>query len=467
MLNDSSNEEEDLSGINSSFNINMKYNCEAINNNTYVSTNIYKTSGNIKKNNSSVLITIFQFFWYILCKIKYLWKELRGLNGQKEVFPNDKKVMELIWKHLNLQDKKNCSLVCRRFNTIISENNYFKITKKLTSKYQIIPKLSRKYSTAHFEDYHCNKLKPLMNQMIDHFEHSLKNFTLNNCQFEMMTLNKILHKLPLLESLQLNLTLKTNKEVELPVGGEPKLVHLEKLIIKVNNEMLEEMLVMLSSALNIKSISLFDAKFGIDMIDYLAQYRKLTSLSLTKCIMEKPSFRYNLSDLDFDSSVKLPSVNYHSFDCLENLCKLKLINVNNELLRILKSNCVQKITDCKIVYSYEQDFDVKYFFQNLISDKELYEFVKIRQDKYKKVKKKPKPYCAYLMGSVLIKGSSLRGKMKIEYNFTIKNHDENSRMLYFKVSPIIQYEGSKYEYYERSDIGLLMLSWLYVFKGKT
>ena len=48
----------------------------------------------------------------------------------------------------------------------------------------------------------------------------------------MMTLRNILHKFPLLESLKLNLTMKTENEVEISPGDEPKFVK-----IKVNDDM--------------------------------------------------------------------------------------------------------------------------------------------------------------------------------------------------------------------------------------
>ena len=76
--------------------------------------------------------------------------------------------------------------------------------------------------------------------------------------------------------------------------------------------MLEEILVMLSSASNLEYISLFDAKFDIDIISYLIKYKSLKSLSL-----------FEFYALGFQCQTS--SSETRIFDSLVNLRELKLI----------------------------------------------------------------------------------------------------------------------------------------------
>lgn len=71
-----------------------------------------------------------------------------------EAFPNDHKIMKFIWKYLPTEEKLNCTVVCKRFNQIISEMDCFRLV--VYSPY-IIPKLSRQYKTVIFQCYKSKK----------------------------------------------------------------------------------------------------------------------------------------------------------------------------------------------------------------------------------------------------------------------------------------------------------------------
>lgn len=358
----STNETEDICGINSSFSTMIINQGVAINNNISVVNNI-----NITKVNPPAIVERVPNHWNILFKFTNFCRNIFGLNGQREVIPKDKEILQLIWKYLSHEDKMNCTLVCKRFNYIISEMNYLRINANLNAAFRYIPKLSRNYSSVRFENYKCDNLKPLMSQMLDHFQKSSMHFTLDDCQFEMTTLLEVLYKFPLLESLHLNLILKMTNDLEISWETRPKLVHLKVLTLKINDDKLKEILEMLSAALNLESISLYDVKFKIE---YLKAYKSLNSLSLQKCIMEPPFYKSNLRTLDFESSVNVSSVDYKKFDCLHNLRKLILNEVNNEMLEILKSNCIQRLTDFSVVF-YKYQFDPMNIFWNEFFNRDI------------------------------------------------------------------------------------------------
>ncbi|CAO1407377.1 unnamed protein product [Diamesa tonsa] len=177
-----------LSSIASSFNSIFNYWGVSINNNTHIINNLYFTreSINVNTNDSS---RVYQ-------------KIVDQTTIYLEVIPNDQKIMELIWSYLTIDDKFNCTLVCKRFNNIVSEMECFRLIVNLPSMVRVIPRLSRSYKTVIFQRYQCTELKPLMRQMLEHLSHSVIDVRFYGCKFNLMTLCEFLRELPLLESLR-------------------------------------------------------------------------------------------------------------------------------------------------------------------------------------------------------------------------------------------------------------------------
>ena len=346
-----------FTSIASSFNSIFNYWGISMNNNTHVINNLYFTREpkNIKKNDSS---TVDQ-------------KIVDQSALFTEVFPNDEKIIKLIWNYLNIDDKFNCTMVCKRFNNIVSEMECFRLIVNLPSMVRVIPRLSRSYKTVIFQSYQCTDLKPLMRQMLKHLSHSVIDLRFYDCKFNLMTLCEFLRELPLLESLVLDMTLTFKKDVEISVEDIPKFLNLRDFKIKVNADKLDETLVITGCALNIESLSLYEAIFDINVFnDYLIQYKNsLKSLSLTKCIIHKSVNLAKLNTLRINSVIKLQPKDYGSFDCLNKLRVLHLTDVNTEMLGILNTKCISWLTDLEVIYTSQQkenmsDFYMKYIFQN-------------------------------------------------------------------------------------------------------
>lgn len=276
----------------------------------------------------------------------------------EEVFSNDMKIMEIICKYLTLEEKKKLTLTCKRFNYIVSEKDIFSLTFNFESFIRFIPKLKRSYSTVYFKYYKCNVLKPDMSKLFDHLNESMINFTLDDCELNIKSLYRILLKLPRLKSLELNLKLNTKNIVEIPANAEPKLLNLKVLKIRVNDNMWKEIFTLLESAVNLESLSLFNANFKFDVFDCIKKYEKsLESLSLTKCLIENQDMSNGL----LFGKQKKPSKSYEKFDCLQQLRALELKQVDTEILSILQSKCIEKIKDFTIIYNYKQGTKVKIF----------------------------------------------------------------------------------------------------------
>ena len=80
-----------------------------------------------------------------------------------------------------------------------------------------------------------------------------------------------------------------------------------------------------------------------------------------------------MNSLHFESSVNLPPKNYKSLNSLEHLRQLELIKVNTEMLNILKTKCMNQLTELKIIYtSVEQHKTVNRFYLFYVfAEKEL------------------------------------------------------------------------------------------------
>lgn len=284
----------------------------------------------------------------------------------KEVLSNDQTIIKLIWNFLSIEDKFNCTLVCKRFNYIISGMDCFHLLIHFPSDLHFIPTLSRNYKIVIFQLYECNNLKPLMHKMLKHLGQSVTDLRFYKCQFNLITLCKFLCEFPLLESLELDMILTVKKIVELSVEDKPKLLQLKDFKIKVNDKF-NETLDMTCSTSNIQSLSLFDTIFEIDKISNMLKRNKrsLNYISLTKCNIKENKMSH-LNTLHLDVRNKLPPNDYRCFDSLDQLRVLHMSEVNSEMFKILDTKCIKWLSNLEIIYKSQQKKKMSDFFINYI-----------------------------------------------------------------------------------------------------
>lgn len=318
------------SSMNSSFNTETIFNGAAINNTT-ISNNYFQLSADEK---------------YQKMKL-HLPKIVDLAVFSKEVFPNDNKVLELIWKYLSIVDKFNCTLVCKRFNYLVSEMNCFHLVPNLSSKFRVFPRLSRKYKKVTIYGYQCNRLQEPMHRMLEHLSHSVINLKLEFCIFNLITLSEIVGKLPLLESLEMKIILTLKEDIELFWEDIPKPLHLQFLKIYVNGDLLEELLNMLGAASNVQTLSLSDATIETKVFRRVKQFqRSLRSLSFTRCIIDETGLLSSLNTLHFNS---IQNIQLNDYSCLQNLRVLHLIDC--EVSNILDFNEFLRLSEFKVGFT--------------------------------------------------------------------------------------------------------------------
>lgn len=335
-----------LSSIASSFNTTFHYSGNSIRNKIIVN-NILNFGSQSTKDDSAVI------------------EEKKTLYT--EVIPRNQIILKLIWTYLRIEDKINCTMVCKGFNNIISDMNCFRLCVDLSTKFRVIPRLSRNYETVIFKNYECNILKEPMKKMLKQLNRRVEKTIFDDCKFDMMALNGFLSELTMLKSLELNMLLTIDDNIEIDFDDLPQLFQLKDLTINVNGDKMEEILEMFSSASNIQSLclSLFDATIKHKVLDYMKRYKRiLKSLRFTKCIVDKAENLVNLNSLHLYSTKKLPSKDYRSFDDLQNLRVLHLSEVDFDLLDILDTKCISFLNELKIVYSIHQNDKVNIFFCN-------------------------------------------------------------------------------------------------------
>lgn len=252
----------DLSTITSSFN-NIIISGSS-NNSTYNITNIYSDGQprNIK-NNDLIII--------------------ENQEHEKEVFLNDKRIFKIIWKYLDITDKFNCTMVCKRFNSIISGLDFFRLIVTSPSMTQVVPSLSRyiNYKTVIFRRYQCKSLKPPIRRMLKHLSRTVIDLTLHHCQLDLMTLCDLLIELPLLESIVLQVVQEMENNVELSLEDLPKLMHIKSLTIDLLRNKMNGALDIFGASI-IESLTLFRVKVRMtELSSFLDQHKNsLKSLTL-------------------------------------------------------------------------------------------------------------------------------------------------------------------------------------------
>ena len=236
---------------------------------------------------------------------------------------------------------------------LTSEPLYLKFRPRL----QIIPFLTSNYHTVIIKGYKTESLGPEMRKLFKQLSHTLIDLKFFDCEFDVMTLSDILCEFPLLETLELSMKLTMDATTELTGAKLPKLLHLSNFKMEINVDMIENILYMTSNATNMEFLTFFNAVFDINEFnDFLEQQKSLKSLHLTKSIVNNTNQVFsNIEALHLNNINKLSSMNYINFDCLKQLHTLELTEVNDELLNILKSKCIDGLQELTINYTAEQN----------------------------------------------------------------------------------------------------------------
>lgn len=209
---------------------------------------------------------------------------------------------------------------------------------------------------------------PSICEMFKQLSHYLIVLKLYDCELNLMALYGFLQELPHLQSLELNVKLTMDTPIVLTQKKIPKLESLKDLKMQINDNKINEVLEITRNAPNIEFLTIFDANFKIDdFIDYLNNYKKLTSLNLTKCKVNEPK---RMSELEALSTDNFTTMDATSLVYLEQLSILSLINVNDKMLDILKSKCVHELTELKVQHRCHQKETIIKYIQSLKSIKE-------------------------------------------------------------------------------------------------
>ena len=325
--------------INSSGNSQIHYSAEANNNthnitNNIIIKNIYKGIRETEPiiNNQKSLEEVHQI------------SDVQSV--QMKVIPFEIKIKQLIWNHLSFQDNINCTMASREFNEIVNEMDCFRLNLDLTSS---IPKLTRSYKTMIIEGYKCVKLKTRLRRILQHLSTSLIELKLLNCEFVVMTLYDFLSELPLLESLELNISLIMNWNLSYSEEDLPQLLYLKDFKLNIKEDVWNETLAITRASLNIKSLSFINTNFKkTEFNKYIKSFKNLNSLSLSKC--------------NFIQTYKMYGLNI-SFDCLKELRFLHLDEVNTEMLNIIRTKWIRKLTKFELNCQPDQWEIAEQFFQ--------------------------------------------------------------------------------------------------------
>lgn len=204
---------------------------------------------------------------------------------------------------------------------------------------EINPILTHNYKTVIIEGYKTKPLEPNMHKMFEQLGLTLIDIKFLDCDFDVMTLYDILCKLPLLESLQLSMKLSMDMLTEFDENRLPELLHFKDMKLEINADIIEYILYMTTNVSTIEVLAFLNSTLNINQInDFLKHHQNLKSLNLTKCIINK-----------------LPSIDYTIFNCLKQLHTLELFEVNDEMLTILKSTCIDGLQELSINYTTEQN----------------------------------------------------------------------------------------------------------------
>lgn len=288
---------------------------------------------------------------------------LTTLEDQKDT--ENEKVLKLIWKYLKHEDKKRCTMACKRFNNFISTMDYFTLNIDMNDSIEkSIPILTRSYTTICIKYYEFYNLDPLMLQLLEHLRERVIKLKLFKIITSVKTLRELLGKLPNLMSIQL---IKIEfEDFALSLKDIPKLSMLRNLEIEMETTLnMSGFLGTFDCASNIQSISLFKMRLEVNVLNKLLDQNRN---SLEILLLE------NCSNDSRDTKCI-----YSSFNNLHSLRKLYFIHCKEIPLEMLKSKIMYLLTDFEVEYNSNQKNQVhfmlrKFYEQNQINENQLRKF---------------------------------------------------------------------------------------------
>ena len=271
-------------------------------------------------------------------------------------------ILEFVWKYLDLYDKLNCTLVCKRFNEFIFEMDGLRLYLDERWTDQItLPIFNRSYKTLFIKDHNFESFNLTLLRMLKKLSGSLIHLTLHRVKIDDITLNEFLNQLPLLESIEL---FERDKNFfHQSLNKSPQFPHLRSLKIDFKASIFNkfnsgQILDNFRSAPNVCSVSLcrlFVPTY--ELYDFLKQFKNnFESLTIIDCITDREVIE-----------------NVNIFDCLLQLRKLSLINSFSLTKEVLTTKCIDWLTDFQIRDRYIDKEEVNLCLQNFYKLKEINE----------------------------------------------------------------------------------------------
>ncbi|CAO1440768.1 unnamed protein product [Diamesa tonsa] len=352
------NMERSIASIASSFNSKIIHWGNSKNSNNYYTTNYIMNDRSLQF--EDLLADVFEKEAFLIDS-----PNIENQNAFNfEVFPNDQKIIELICVYLSQHDKLTCMLVCKRFYKIIFSMDdllYFDASNNpIRNEF---PKLFRSYKQAELKNIQYFSLNPLEKIRMKHLSKSLINLTINNLSIEMKELCALLQVFPKLESLCLDIDDMKNK-LQLSSEDIPKLLHLKSIKLATLGN-LNDALAIFDSAPNVESLSLVELDLRIDEFNYFLKKHKnhLKSLTLNFCLF--------FSDLKYSKIMLNIPMDFRIFDDLHQLREVYLICAGPVELQLLRSKCINWLTDLVLVYNSMGKEEANSFYLKYLKIKEI------------------------------------------------------------------------------------------------
>ncbi|CAO1309734.1 unnamed protein product [Diamesa tonsa] len=294
------------------------------------------------------------------------------INGQKKEIGNDstlvkypedvmkEEILEFVWKYLSLEDKFNCTLVCKRLNNFVSSMNFFRpnirtFWKSNCKKPKPLQTFTRNYKTLDFKSFDLCFLSPRYLKMLKYFSCSVIELKFNHSKVKKFC--KVLAEFPLVESLELkDVTIISSK---LALEKLPKFLHLRNLKIDgYSNHKMYGVFILFGCAEKIQSLSLkYANEMGVNELNHFLN-----------------QLNNSLEFLSFKSCKLIPDPLDSIFDCfdsLHQLRKLRLLHSDEVTKRVLTSKSIYELTDFEVKYNVRHKDQVTSFLRNYFKLKEI------------------------------------------------------------------------------------------------
>lgn len=291
-----------------------------------------------------------------------------------KVLTNEELILNLVWKYLKYNDKLNCTLVCKSFNSFISEKDCFKLHINLRkSPINSSSKLTRYYKTVCFRECKFYNMQPIMLEMLKHLGHSLVKLCLYHVQINVIILSELLDQLPWLESIEFFHI--QFKETDSSSKCLPQFLHLKQLRAR-NVQNVEKMFPIFKNAKCIQTL----------VLNYAQEKLNVKELN-TFFIQHKSSLKSLRIDNYQNNNDLIKSKSNLNIDCLHQLRELTLFNCKDITTKVLSYECVAGwLTDLKINYIFKEMEEINFFLLNYFMEKVANELLltKYKEENFQK-----------------------------------------------------------------------------------